>query len=187
MNEKQLYYLIDSIGSLLRVEIKKAGNEIGLQPVHLQILNYLSLCNRFSNTPASVSEYIGATRGTVSQTLQRLVIKGYLHQKTDECDRRVQHFEVSESGQQILTKLISPPNFHHAVHMLDKTSQGIIITALTQLLGNLQTTNQAKSYGVCKDCRFLKVDNEYYQCGLAREPLHAFEINRICRSFAPKN
>ncbi|WP_420831674.1 MarR family transcriptional regulator [Bathymodiolus japonicus methanotrophic gill symbiont] len=37
--------------------------------MHFQVLEYLSLCNKYSDTPAAIANYLGMTRGTVSQTL----------------------------------------------------------------------------------------------------------------------
>jgi DNA-binding MarR family transcriptional regulator len=37
--------------------------------VHLQVLFYLNQANRFSNTRSQLTEYLGLTKGTVSQTV----------------------------------------------------------------------------------------------------------------------
>ena len=43
-----------------------------LEPVHLATLRYLCNCNRFSNTASAITEYLGQTKGTISQTLKVL-------------------------------------------------------------------------------------------------------------------
>lgn len=65
----RLYALLERIGNLLRAEERAAGLRHGPQPVHLQALRYVQSCNRYSNTPAALTEYLGLTKGTVSQTL----------------------------------------------------------------------------------------------------------------------
>ena len=96
MNQTNLYPLIERIGNLLRTELRKSGHDLGLQPVHLEALHFLSICNRYSDTPMAVTDYLGATKGTVSQTLKVLETKGYLTKVVDVKDRRVQHLKVSK-------------------------------------------------------------------------------------------
>ena len=60
----------------MRTELRKAGADEALQPVHLQALIYLARANRYSNTPQALAEYLGLTKGTVSQTLLLLDRQG---------------------------------------------------------------------------------------------------------------
>ena len=57
--------LIERLGRLLQTE----EQETGLNPAQWQALRFLGRANRFSRTPATVADYLGSTRGTVSQTL----------------------------------------------------------------------------------------------------------------------
>jgi hypothetical protein len=53
----QFFDLLDRLGNLVRVNLRATGNRYGLQPVHLQALIYLSIANRYSNTPQALTEY----------------------------------------------------------------------------------------------------------------------------------
>src|SRR4029453_4211140 len=68
-NPLVLLELVERLGNLMRTELRKAGSDEALQPVHLQALVYLSKANRYSNTPQALADYLGLTKGTVSQTL----------------------------------------------------------------------------------------------------------------------
>ena len=46
-----LLELVERLGNLMRTELRRAGSDESLQPVHLQSLIYLSKANRYSNTP----------------------------------------------------------------------------------------------------------------------------------------
>lgn len=46
--------------------------EEGLQLVHVEILQYLSVCNRYSDTTQTISEYLGQTKGSIFQSLGHL-------------------------------------------------------------------------------------------------------------------
>ncbi|SMG62885.1 transcriptional regulator, MarR family, partial [methanotrophic bacterial endosymbiont of Bathymodiolus sp.] len=107
MPELTTLKLIERISTLLRAEQRKKYSSLGLQPVHVQTLDYLANCNRFSDTPAAVTDYLGLTKGTVSQTLQVLERKGYLEKIQDLVDKRIVHLKILPLGQQLL-KSITP-------------------------------------------------------------------------------
>jgi DNA-binding MarR family transcriptional regulator len=65
--------LIERMGRLLRA----SDHASGLNPAQAEALRYLLRANRFSRTPAALAEYLGSTRGTVSQTLLALEAKGW--------------------------------------------------------------------------------------------------------------
>jgi len=185
MGETNLYQLLERIGNLLRTEIRKAGAKAGLQPVHLQALYYLSQCNRYSDTPAAVTDYLGATKGTVSQTLSILEKKGYIEKTTDANDRRVQHLALTESAHALLHTSLPPKFFAKAESKLMEADAGGAVQFLTQLLRELQYANQSKTFGVCKTCHFFLSHSEGYQCGLTREMLQEKDIVKICREHQP--
>ena len=64
-----------------------------------RVLHYLSVCNRYSDTPMAVTEYLGQTKGTVSQTLKVLEKKALLFKEPDKDDKRVMHLKLTEQGQ----------------------------------------------------------------------------------------
>ena len=70
----------------------------GLQPVQFDALQYLMQCNHYSDTPMAVTEFLGQTKGTVSQTLNVLVRKGFIAKTMDQEDKRVVHLSVTSKG-----------------------------------------------------------------------------------------
>lgn len=94
MERIAIFEVIERMSALIRSEERKKCTELGLQPVHFQVLDYLSRCNRFSDSPAALTNYLGMTRGTVSQTLQLLEKKGYIKKTTDSNDRRMVHLSL---------------------------------------------------------------------------------------------
>lgn len=91
MKDTPTFRLIERISNLLRSEERKQYAALGLQPVHFQLLDYLTRCNQFSNTLVVVAEYLGLTKGTVSKSIQLLERKNYLLKLPDANDRRVTH------------------------------------------------------------------------------------------------
>ena len=102
MEEVDVFDLIERMAALIRSEERKKCTEFGLQAVHMQVLNYVSRCNKYSDTPAALTSYLGMTSGTVSQTLSLLTKKGYVKKTADTRDRRVVHLELSPEGRTLV-------------------------------------------------------------------------------------
>src|SRR3954466_15267052 len=99
-NPLVLLELVERLGNLMRTELRKAGADETLQPVHVQALVYLSRANRYSNTPQALAEYLGLTKGPVSQTLLLLDRRGLIERFEDDVDRRVVRLRLSSPGEQ---------------------------------------------------------------------------------------
>ena len=181
MDESTLYHYLERISNLLRAEARQASANIGLQPVHLQVLSYFSQCNRYSNTTAAVTEYLGATKGTTSQTLRLLERKGYIERQVDTIDRRIQHLQLSKAGSTLLEKLTPPHFFRQAHQQLLNNDACDSEHFLSRLLRELQIANGSNTFGVCQTCHFFQSDGKTHQCGLTHERLQNSDINKICR------
>lgn len=80
----------------------------GIKPTHLSALRYLASCNRYSNTPLAVTEYLGLTKGTVSQSLNRLETYGFIVKSQDQRDKRSVHLELTVSARTLLASVTRP-------------------------------------------------------------------------------
>ncbi len=187
MDESTLYHYLERISNLLRAEARQASANMGLQPVHLQVLSYLSQCNRYSNTTAAVTEYLGATKGTTSQTLRLLEKKGYIERQVDTNDRRIQHLQLSEAGCALLKKMTPPHFFRQANQQLLVLDNDASDPEhfLSRLLRELQIANESNTFGVCQTCHFFQSDGKTHQCGLTHERLQNSDITKICREHIP--
>jgi len=182
MKTNQIYDYIERLGNLLRTDSRRSGAKHGLQPVQIEALRYLSLCNRYSDTPMATTEYLGQTKGTVSQTLKVLEKKGFLNKETDVNDKRVVHLKVSRAGNKLLQKFIPSLQFVNACEQLPDQTQAQIIASLKALLQTTQSTNGMKTFGVCHTCRYnQKIKNHQYFCKLTQEPLSSDDVQLICR------
>lgn len=61
-----LYDLFDNLATLIRAEERKKCVEVGLQPIHVQMLNHLFRANDANNTPSATAAYLGITPGPIS-------------------------------------------------------------------------------------------------------------------------
>lgn len=182
MNQ-MIYHYLERIGNLLRVEARKAHPT--LQPVQLEMLHYLSLCNRFSNTPAALTEYLGLTKGTVSQSLSVLEKKGYLTKTGDDKDQRVIRLHLTAKGNELLQSAIPPALLTHALANLSTGQNEQLVESLQQLLTSMQGVNHFKPFGVCKTCQHMQRKEQGYFCQLTQLPLTQAETEKICREHRP--
>ncbi len=182
MQSNRLYNHLERLTELLRTDLRKSGIEHGLQPVQLEVLHYLSVCNRYSDTPLAVTEYLGQTKGTVSQTIKVLEQKELLLKRSDTQDKRVSHLELTKKGRKLLDRLVPPPMLIKACGKLPQKAHEQINHALRQLVMALLQSNGMKSFGVCHTCRYngRSEDGGYY-CNLVQQPLTMDDAQRICR------
>ena len=178
MAGEQVFHLIERLGSLLRSEQRTAGSEHGLQPVHIQALDYLGRCNRYSDTAAALGQYLGATKGTTSQSLLVLQNKGLIKKTPDREDRRITHLALTAKGKRLLEKL-NPPAAWQA--LLDEPDRLDLEAQLSRLLTRLQKNNARQTFGLCHTCRHFLAQGDHYRCGLTQETLSEADSLKICQ------
>lgn len=182
MSNNILYDQLERLGSYLRADSRQALNEHGLQPVQLEVLHYLSVCNSFSDTPIAVAEYLGQTKGTVSQTIKLLESRGLLEKLDDPQDKRILHLKLTKAGRNLLGSIIPTPFFAQACNSLSDAEKSQIQSALSLLLNHVVGSNQLQSFGICKTCRhnrFNQADGHF--CDLAKIKLPTETTELICR------
>ena len=178
----ETHQLLERISALLRSEQRAALNQHGLQPIQLEALHYLSQANRYSNTPIAVTEFLGQTKGTVSQTIKVLEKKGLLEKSLDMQDKRLVHLQLTAVGQSILRACIPPQLLSSAVDQLNTKDAHQLNTALKTLLSQMQKAHGSKTFGVCNSCiHHLRKPNGHVFCGLTQERLLKKEHAQICR------
>ena len=182
MEKVDLFDLIERIAALIRSEERKKCTAVGLQTVHLQALNYLSRCNKYSNTPGALTNYLGMTRGTVSQSLSLLEKKGYIKKTANINDRRVIHLELLPEGKTILEQAQPAELFIKAAAMMEKKEDIINYEIVfANMLTALQKANQSQSFGICKTCHYFTTMDDSFLCGLTKEQLSESDSEKICQ------
>lgn len=174
--------LIERIGRLTRgVEFRA-----GLNPVQWETLRYLAVANRYSRRPAAVAEFLGLTRGTVSQTLLSLERKGLVGRRSHPSDGRVTMVELTRAGSGLVAR--DPANaIEDAAGALAAESQRHLADGLAALLTELQRRNGFRRFGQCATCRHFRrrgavgEPNGPHRCGLTLEPLSDPDSVLICR------
>ncbi|GAB6068166.1 MarR family transcriptional regulator [Methylothermus subterraneus] len=182
MSREQVYSYLERLANLLRAEARQSSR---LQPVQLEVLHYLSICNRHSNISTAVAEYLGLTKGTVSQTLSVLERKGYLKKLPDAQDKRIVHLHLTAKGKAALAASLPPKALRLALEQMTKERQQQLVANLDNLLKAMQSARSRKAFGVCKTCGYLQATESGYRCGLTELPLSFEELELICREHSP--
>lgn len=183
---RQLFELMQCLCRAARSEQRARGSGGQLQPVHLEALAYLERANRYSNTPQALTEYLGATKGTVSQSLLVLYRRGLIERQTDAKDRRVVRLTLSAAGERLLETAGLGEDWLQAVAGLPPAQVQTTVAVLSATLLSLQRQRGGRSFGVCRTCRMFRVEGaQAFRCGLTGEPLSETDAGRICREHAP--
>ncbi|MGR9116372.1 MAG: MarR family winged helix-turn-helix transcriptional regulator [Gammaproteobacteria bacterium] len=176
-----LYRVIERMAALIRSEERKKCTELGIQAVHLQVLDYLSRCNRYSDTPAALTNYLGMTKGTVSQTLLLLERKGFIKKVPDLADKRMVHLHLVAEGRDVLERASTTQLFSNAALILEKQNPQVQEDAFILALTALQKAHQSHSFGLCKSCKYFTSTPQGYFCGLTKETLTQADSEKICQ------
>ncbi|MCV2884600.1 MarR family transcriptional regulator [Aestuariibacter sp. AA17] len=182
MNPDRLTDLLERLGALYRSEMKQSGIKLSLHPVHMEVLYFLSRCNKYSNTPVAIKEYLNTTKGTISQTISLLESKGLLTKVPDENDKRVVHVHLTDEGREIVNQEMPPRAFSNVLNKLPSDDHLTLEWQLESLLSELQRDAGKSGFGMCKTCRFHrnKTPLNFY-CELTKEDLPKAAGELICR------
>lgn len=176
-----IYIHLERIANLLRAEARQVEATPSLQPVQIDILHYLSICNQHSDIPAAVTEYLGLTKGTVSQSLSILESKGYIVKVADGTDKRVIHLVLTEKGQSLVDSTLPPALLQQGLERMPPHQREELLAGLENLLNGMQSVRGFKPFGVCRTCDYLITGEEGQKCTLTNLPLRDQELDQICR------
>ncbi len=177
MSATRLHLLTERLSSLMRSQLRRVASAHDLKLVQLEALVYLSVANRYSDSPLALTEYFGVTKGTVSQTLKALERRGLVEKHQDPTDRRVQHCAVTPAGAAIVDEAY-PAGCFRAIKTASTEDHA---DALEQQLRALQRANGFKTFGQCRTCRHFQPRSKGGRCGLTNEALSNSDATKLCR------
>lgn len=172
--------LLAALSRAMQNEQRQAAVGAGLLPVQLTILGYLRDANRYSNTQQALTDYLGLTKGTVSQSLKVMEERGWLVRQGDAVDRRCVRLELTATGNAMLATVVDDA-WQQTAETLPAAEQAALSQLLTRLLAAWQHARQGKTFGVCHSCRHFRPGQTTHQCGLTGEKLSDDDSARICR------
>ena len=165
--------------------IRASEHEGGLNPAQWEALRYLSRANRYSDSPSALTRYLGATKGTISQTLKALERKGYVSKSVREGAGRSVRLSLTPKGRDALKRDPWAIVAARAEALGGKTKRRME-RGLNALLQQALEQSSLKSFGTCASCRFFRERGREgdpqgpHLCMLFEQPLSADDTARIC-------
>ena len=167
---REIHDLIERLGNLVRADVRAACNKHDVRPVQLEALGVLTQCNRYSDTPQAGAEYLGLTKGTVSQTLKVLEKKGLLRKYNDAGDKRLVHLKPTARGRRLVQRAVPAESLTLGVEKLSNAERLVTVESLRILLRSMQQANDLRTFAPCNTCRFNHKREEGYFCKLTHAP-----------------
>ena len=163
-----------------------------LNPAQWEALRYLARANRFSNSPGALTRSLGATKGTISQTLMALERKGFVVKAARTGEGRSVSLTLTEKG---LAALKDDPwqKLAAAIDELGGKTRRRLGKGLRELLSAEAKAGALASFGTCDTCRFFREkgrDREAagpHLCMLYEQPLTPDDAQRICVAHEAKD
>lgn len=169
--------IIDRLGRIVAAE--EWNDEIN--PTQWTALSYLARANRFSRSPSQVSDYMAATRGTVSQTLKALARKGLVEEHRSDQDKRSISYSVTGQG---LTLLEGETLIEDAASAMSDRQRTALLDGLETLMRTALARRRSRPFGVCRTCTHHRKVGDGGYCKLLSVPLSPVETGQICHEHA---
>ncbi len=164
----------------------------GLSPALWESLRYVARANRYSRCPSALAAFLGATKGTVSQTLIALEGKGYMRRERSNPDRRGVQLKLTAAGEALLEH---DPLLHldAAAAALSPAARKALADGLVSVLRGVQRQVGAAAFGMCEECCMFCADGAStdpdgpHRCGLTGEALNDDDLQLICVTFEARH
>lgn len=172
---------IERISALYRNLMRTFANEQGLQLVHVEIMQFLNSCNRYSNTVQALSDYFGQTKGSISQSVSLLETTGFISKNQSTNDKRVFHLNLTPKGRTLIASFAD-------LMTIDLAEEAAASLVFEQTLRALQKKNKLKEFGICQFCGFNQdLGDNKFLCGLTKEALIKSDVDKICGEYKKKS
>ncbi|MCF2870782.1 MarR family transcriptional regulator [Octadecabacter sp. G9-8] len=172
------------IKRLARVD-ENEGWKSDLKPAQRTALEYLGRANRFSRKPSHIADFLGSTRGTVSQTLKALAEKEFIAEEhCPELDRRSKSFVLTAKG---IERLAETDTLTEALDGIPREKLLEIALVLRPVLNRVLLAKQQRDFGLCRRCKHFEKQGEGGACQLLGANLTTEETTQICYHSEPRS
>ncbi len=181
LNNLSRFEIIEEITTLIRAKEREVCTSHKIQWSHLQILEYLTVCNRFSCTATAIVHFLGMTRGTVSQSLILMEKNGYLTKLPDSKDKRIHHLKLLEKGNHFVQQNQDSSFSKHLSDIVQTLSSLSPTELFLPELISLQKTVKSPTFGTCNSCIHFNYKTSGFYCNFLHEKLSQEDSYKICQ------
>jgi DNA-binding MarR family transcriptional regulator len=161
----------------------------GLNPAQWEALRFVARANHRTCSPGALSEFMGTTKGTVSQTIKALEAKGLVRRGRVAGDGRAVRISITDAGSALLGK--DPLGaIHDALTTCSPEDRLQLVDGMERLVGAVQRSVGVAEFGPCTECehyrpeRCSETNSLGCRCAVSGELFSALEIDKICADFS---
>jgi DNA-binding MarR family transcriptional regulator len=148
---------VAKLGLVVRSEAWQARHRTGLTPTQSQILALLRAAEPEPLSLRSLSERLGVTSATASESLDALVTKGLAARQRSTRDARTLAIRLTSAGRTEADGSAAWPDaLLAAAAELDDEEQAIFLRGLTKMIHRLQRERRISITRMCATCRFFR-------------------------------
>lgn len=183
---REIVHSLERLSRLMRAS--EFGD--GLNPAQWEALRFLARANRFSNSPGALTRYLGATKGTISQTVKALERKKLIEKGGRPGEKRSVVLTLTRAGRDMMAKDPWAGLARRCAALGGKTRRRVD-KGLAELLAEEITRRLDPSFGSCLTCRFWRADGRSddaqgpHLCMLFDAPMATRETAQICVAHEP--
>lgn len=160
-----------------------------LNPTQLQVLSYMAASGR----PATVGELarqLGATKATLSDSVQVLCEKKLVHKAPSAEDRRSSSLRLTRAGLETAGRLAGwSSGLLEGFRFLGAEEKGQLLLLISKLIRGLQEAGRIAPARLCLGCVYFAPDRhpgsrKPHHCNFVDAPLGGSDLRLDCRDFA---
>lgn len=183
LSTEDIVILLERLSRLVRAQEHASD----LNPAQWEALRFLSRCNRFSNSPAALTRYLSATKGTISQTLIALERKGLVTKSPRPGQARSIVLALTADGEH---KLQDDPwrQVFAAIESNGAKTRKRLASGAHKLVSQIIKSRGLPTFGSCETCRYFReggapddVKGKHW-CLQFEQPVSKTDATKICAS-----
>lgn len=171
------------IGLAVRHQERQQALEAGLSPTQAQILALLSV--EGTKTPTDLSNVLGVSLPTVSDSVNALVAKELVRREPSPSHHRATLLTLTRAGRVEARRAVSVPEFlATALGTLSDLQQASLLSILVSLLLALQENGQIPAQRMCLTCTFFRPNvhagTRPHHCAFVDAPMGPTHLRLVC-------
>lgn len=179
--DQKIKNYIDRISRAMRKISQRAGFNEGLNPLQIQILQFLGHGKKRQATVGFIASEMEVTEATVSDSLKTLATRGLIKKVQDDSDKRVRRIYATAAGLRLSNELIQSTHISlNAIADKDKEALAIQLQKLTYALFMSRQLSQAR---ICFTCGYHKpsdLNTDVSYCELLKKALYPPDLQYDC-------
>jgi DNA-binding MarR family transcriptional regulator len=178
---------LHALSESMRANIWVQSQAMGLSPIQIQILTYISFHPQLSPTITSLAKEFGLTKATLSDSIRVLENKGLVSKEAHPRDSRSSYIALTEAGKTIAEEAAQFANgLLDTLTPINKHIKANLLEGLLTFIKQLQATDHIAPQRMCFNCRFYSKPSVGHYCLLLNQPLGNGELRFNCPEFQVK-